>query len=434
MKRWAAFVLLAAGAVPSAAAEEITLRGALALAAARNVRVVTAQERARAAAERISEGRSPLFPQVTATASQSRQTRNLLAQGFTLPGRDPVIGPFDSFDARLRLTQTLFDAAAWSRLEAARTGRALSQAEEDLAREDALALAAALYLEARRAAQIAALNDTLWRQASDREGLSRTREQAGLGTELEVSQAESALALAQEARRNAASQALERRLDLAAALGIETDIQISTAEESVPLGPAPLRDEEIPAAIDKHPDVIRAQRLVEARAADQETARVERGPKLSGLADYGWSGQRADTSRPTYGYGVQASWPLTDGGHRRSRVEQAASGAREAQASLDDARRRARTKILSSRENLARARGLSEAREKDRAAARETLRVAQARRKLGSGSRWDVTTAASDAARAEDAFEEARANLILAQMDWARSLGVLTTWVEEDKQ
>src|SRR5262245_33239041 len=166
----------------------LSLGEALRIAQERHVEVVVAEERVKQAISRISQARSGLLPQLSATASQNRQTRNLIAVGIEIPGVNPLVGPFNSFDARLGLTQAIFDGAALERLRSARVGKALSLAEAEKTKQDVLALVATLYLEAKRAQESVSLTQSLLKQSEERLRLARSRLQLDLGTSFEVTQ------------------------------------------------------------------------------------------------------------------------------------------------------------------------------------------------------------------------------------------------------
>src|SRR5579872_2911130 len=73
----------------------LSFEEALRLAAERPANIVMAHERVQQAVARLGQTEANLLPQVTASASQSRQTRNLAAQGLNIPGLDPRLGPFN---------------------------------------------------------------------------------------------------------------------------------------------------------------------------------------------------------------------------------------------------------------------------------------------------------------------------------------------------
>src|SRR5581483_6489607 len=94
-----------------------------------------------------------LLPRLAASVQQSRVFKvNLEAQGFDipLPGFSPLIGPFNTFDARLQLAQSFFDLNAYYKARAGALNRKVAEFQERLAREEVAAAAALAYLEAQR--------------------------------------------------------------------------------------------------------------------------------------------------------------------------------------------------------------------------------------------------------------------------------------------
>jgi len=95
-------------------------------------------------AQRLQAG-SELLPHLDAGISQGRTGRmNLQAMGFKTP--DYLIGPFNTFDARFRLMQTIFDLSAFSRFQAGNTVVKVKQYEEEFARQKVILEASLAYL------------------------------------------------------------------------------------------------------------------------------------------------------------------------------------------------------------------------------------------------------------------------------------------------
>src|ERR1044071_6490746 len=70
----------------------------------------------------------------------------------TFPGiGSTFIGPFNNFDARARLVQSVFSLAAIRNYQAGKAGVRLAQLQEGLAREQVATFTALTYLEALRA-------------------------------------------------------------------------------------------------------------------------------------------------------------------------------------------------------------------------------------------------------------------------------------------
>jgi len=129
------------------------MKEAIALSLQSQVDVKLARARTEEARARAIQSASALLPQLIGTASQTRIYReNLAAMGFgAFPGIPPLIGPFNVFDARIRLTQELLDVGSLQTAGAARRTAEASSIREELVRVQMAAATALAYIEALRA-------------------------------------------------------------------------------------------------------------------------------------------------------------------------------------------------------------------------------------------------------------------------------------------
>ena len=96
---------------------------------------------------------SGLLPQVMGTVQEARVFKvNLEAQGFPgdSPLFSPLLGPFNSFDARLTLVQNILDFKSIYHYKLGQAKKRVAELDERLAREQVAAAAALVYLEAQR--------------------------------------------------------------------------------------------------------------------------------------------------------------------------------------------------------------------------------------------------------------------------------------------
>src|SRR6185437_8179926 len=144
----------AASAAGEKDGQPLTMAQAVQLAIQNNLTRKLADAASEEARGKTLEAAARLLPQVTGSVSQQRVFKtNLAAEGFTsfpLAGFNPVIGPYNSFDARLQLVQTLLDLNTFWVRQAARSSQEVARWQEQLAREQVAAAAALAYLEAQR--------------------------------------------------------------------------------------------------------------------------------------------------------------------------------------------------------------------------------------------------------------------------------------------
>src|SRR5206468_11301649 len=118
------------------AAPAVTLAAAVAGARASQVDVQLAAARTREAVQRVTQARSVLLPSFGGSAAWLDRTFNSRTFGLPFPG-PALVGPVRTIDARVRATQSLFDAASWVRIGGARQAVNASRAEQAEASETA---------------------------------------------------------------------------------------------------------------------------------------------------------------------------------------------------------------------------------------------------------------------------------------------------------
>lgn len=425
--------LLALGLASLARADEtaqplrLRLSEAIRLAQRRHVSVIVANERVQQALARLGQAGSTLLPQLSGSASETRQTKNLEASGITLPGNDPLVGPFNTFDARVKLTQTLFDAGAVQRLRAAKINRAMSLAQLRQAEQDAMALVAALYLDAQRAADALEPAQALLLQEQERLRLIDAQLAVGTGSPLDRAQAEAAVTERIHRWRAAVTQAIERRLDLGAALGFPDDRPIICVHEEAAVSqPAPTAREML-SAVDDRPDLEASRLLVRLRETERGAEWADALPTVAATADYGASGTTPSDFESTYAFGAQASVPIFEGGRRAFRMKEASSRVRESEASLDDAQRQAEAEVLSAIASVHQAQALVQAAEDATAVSSKQLALARHRLRTGLGSDFELTQAQTQMALSRDQQHEAFAAYDLAHVQLAHAMGRVET-------
>lgn len=396
-----------------------------------HIQILVANERVQQALSRITQARSVLYPQLEGNAYQTRQTINLQAYGIVVPvpGFETFVGPFNSFDARIRLSQTLFDAAALKRLQVARKGKQVSQAEREKTRQDVLALVANLYLDAQRTRERIPLIEALVRRDQTRLRIARSQNRVGLGSEYEITQAQAGLADSKSKLEQAKAQSRERELDLLAALGLPANTRLKFPATNGLIKKSPPEKNEIEQNVASHPDVRVAQKEVQQANAVRKSEVAEYFPKLTGTADYGVSGANPGNADDTYSYGGQLTIPIFQGRLRGAKVQEATSLIREKEDQLSDTRRQTLARALRSLASLRQTYSLLQAADAQMAQASQQLNLAREREQSGLGSELEVVEATANRAGAQDRKNEAVATYRLAWVTMAHSLGDMDSFL-----
>ena len=384
----------------------LTLGDAVRLAARQAPLAESARYRAEGSRARVTQRRAELLPNFSASALRTGRTFNTASFGISFPSapgqpplfdpRGEVAGPVTLTDLRARGSLDLLNLAAFARVRAARTAASASQLDADNAAETAASQAASAYLRALRAdAQLRArsADSTL---AADLLGIARSQLQAGTGTALDVTRAESQRAGVRAQLIAARSDRSRTRLDLLRALGLPLNVSLALADslDQMPTtDDTPNGDVATARALANRPDLRAAdQQLVAARQGIR-ALQAERLPSLSAFGDQGVIGQASNRLLPTYDWGIQLSLPLFDGFRREGRIEEQRAVAGEADVRRHDLRTQTEVEVRAALLDLTSAREQVDA-------ARERLRlteqeVSQTRERFaaGVGGNAEVITA-----------------------------------------
>jgi outer membrane protein TolC len=382
---------------------------------------------------RVREARAPLLPGFSATGSWVNQTLNKDAFGFqfpSLPGfpTGKRIGPFDLVDARLRVTQTLFDYAGIVRVRAARSQLAGVQADSGLAVESAVQATALAYLKTLRARAIVAARQADSALAAELVRLAQAQKDAEVGTAIDVTRARTQLVGAVGGLVLARNLEERARIDLARALGLEPDTPLEltdTLAAALPLAELPAaRDSLIALALERRPDLAAEQaRGFAARRAGSAIS-AERMPRVDLSANYGANGLSFGEAIATRLIALQVTVPILDGFRRESRQAEQQSVVRAADVRLAELRRQVAADVDAARLDLASA-------EQQQAIALDRLRLAQEeldqsreRFTAGVAGNIEVINAQLSFVRARDTDIDARFAAAVARVALARAVGV----------
>ncbi len=322
----------------SAAVSNLSLEQAIRLAMDNNMATLLAKEREREARGFQKESLADLLPNISGTAYQASITENLAALGFT-PGRFPgfnstFIGPFNNFDARVRLQQTIFSLSALRNYQAGKAGVRAAQMEEDLAREQVAVFTSLAYLESMRADRSVSAAQANVDLAQALLKLAQDQRDAGIATGVDVTRADTRLAQEQVRLSRTQTDAEQARLQLARIVGLPLESSFALSDPlRFTAETLPTVETAVATAEDNRAEVRVAATEVTVNGYETRAARAEQLPSLEFLGDYGVSGITPVTSAlPTRRYAVQLNVPIFNGGLTRGRIQVASS--REAQAEL----------------------------------------------------------------------------------------------------
>ena len=417
-------LLLAVGAYAQTAATPagLTLAQAVDQALKNNLQTNLAQERTTESRAQRGIGLSALLPNVSGAAYQMNLTENLAAQGLSastlhFPGLPAFLGPFDRFDARFQVMQSLFNLASIRRYQATRYGVELAEQQRRLAEQQVTTATTLAYIELLETGQSVAAaeaNVQLARQLLD---LATNQRNAGIATGLDVARAETRLAGQQVQLAQVRTNLDTARLNLLRIIRSPVSVQLSPAD-AMRFEPQPPLEagEAIGQALAGRLELSVASEQLRIAEAERGVAIGGWAPSVSAFGDYGSSGLKPnEVNLPTRSVGIRIDVPIFDGGRTRSEVQVATSRVRQAEMQLSDLRAAVEKDVRQALDNLATREDQMRAAQKNLDLAQRELSLAQDRFQNGVADNIEVTTA-------QTALEDARQIAVssLAQFNIAR--------------
>ena len=421
----AAAAILLATARARAAGTPVGLRDAVTAAIGSRLDSVVAGERSAQARARALQAVSGLLPQLTTTLSESRTYKvNLAAQGFDFPGFPSLLGPFTTFDARLRLTQKLFDPAAARHAQAGKASARAANAEERAAREQVAAAAALAYLEALRAQRAVAAARADKKVAGGLLSLARDRKEQGAATGLDIVRAQARDADEDAAVLRAEVAEREAQLMLKRVAGWPYDRELTLTDDfTAVLSSAPPLDAALSAALSGRAEIAAAEERARAEDLSAKAAFDDRLPAVVLTGDYAKSGALPSDARSVGAIGGALSVPLFSGGLLKGRQQEAESRRREALAALEDARRQVEFDVRTALERLAESAEEERAAELSLGLGERELAMVQDRYASGVGASIDLIVAQAQLARARSAAVTSLARYHSSRVNYAAAIG-----------
>jgi outer membrane protein TolC len=283
---------------------------------------------------------SRLLPNLNGTLSESRQVVNLEAFGFPLNGQfPPVVGPFNVFDARVFLSQSVVDLQALNNTRAEVHNVAASRYALKSARDLVVLVAANLYLEtiaaSARAESARAQRDTseaLFNQATD-------LRQSGIVAGIEVIRAQVRLATDRQRVTSAENDFQKTKLQLARVIGLPLGQEFMLSQD-IPYVPVPelSLQEALDRAYKDRPDYLAAQERARVAEARRAAALGEGLPSVQVNANYGAIGLTVGSARSTYTIVGALNVPIFEGGRLRGRLMETDADVRQRRAEVEDVR------------------------------------------------------------------------------------------------
>jgi outer membrane protein TolC len=335
------------GGVPSgelsATPIKITVIESIARALQHNLGLLTAEQNVGKAEGARWRFVSELLPNVNGRVSETRQTLNLAAFGFSGGPGSPfgdiptIVGPFNVFDARVFLTQSVFDVTAINNARAETHNLEAAKLSSKSARDFVIHVAANFYVQALAASARADAARTQQETARTLHQQAIDLKEGGIIAGIDVLRAEVQLGAQTQRTTNAVNEFEKAKLTLARLMGLPLGQQfvLDPALPDLPIPDLSL-DAAVSLAYATRPDYKAALERVNAAEATRRAVVGELLPSVKVDANYGEIGLSPSDARPTFAVTGAVNVPIFNGGRSKGRLLEADAEIRSRRTEADD--------------------------------------------------------------------------------------------------
>ncbi len=419
-----------AGVLKQPFSGKLSLREAVERGLAYNLGTVGLNTAVRQSQGQARVARSALLPNLNGALRETVQQQNLSALGvrinIPIPGFSfpSVVGPFNYFDLRATLTQTVADMTALNNYKSIRE---VQRANELLARDarDLVVLAVGgAYLqvisaEARVNSAMAQLDTAraLYQQTLDRRNV-------GFSAQIDVNRALVQRETQQQRIATLRNDFAKQKINLARLTGLPpTDAYEITDKVPFVAGPNVTLEEALRQALEDRADLKAADAQVRAAEKSKAAARSERLPSVAFSADYGAIGTNPAQSHGTFTVVGTLRFPIWQGGKTEGDIEQADAALEQRRAELEDSRGRVESDVRAAFLDLEAAANQVRLAESNRGVARQTLELTKQRFEAGITDSVEVVQSQEAAAGSDLDYISAVFAHNLAKLTLARAAG-----------
>jgi outer membrane protein TolC len=305
-----------------------------------NLGVLLAEEGANGATGARTVALSGLLPHFSGSVSEARRKTNLEAFGFPLREEFPrIVGPFNVFDARVFVSQTVLDMSAINEFRAAEHSLTAAKHSFRSARDLVVLVAANVYLQTLAAGARADTARAQLETATTLHQQAINLRAGGLVAGIDVVRAEVRLSTERQRVTAATNEYEKSKLQLARVIGLPVG-QSFTLSQEIPFVPVPemTLEEALERAYRGRPDYLAALERVQAAEASRKAVQGEALPSLRLTADYGAIGLHWSDALPTFNVVGEVKVPIFEGGRMQGRLAESDAELRTRRAEADDAR------------------------------------------------------------------------------------------------
>lgn len=374
--------------------------------------------------------RSSLLPNLNGSLREAVQQTNLRAMGVRFNSPFPgvsipsIVGPFNYFDLRATLTQTVMDFTA---LHNYRSAQELVKANDAAMRDarDLVAFAVSgAYLQVIAAAARIQSAEAQLETAQALFKQTQDRRTVGLSAQVDVNRSRVELQTQQQRLMTLRNDLAKQKINLARLVGVPLNGAYEITDD-IPYSPAPdlPLDQALKQAFESRSDLESSAAQVRAAERTKSSARAERLPSLSFSADYGAIGTNPAQSHGTFAVVGTLNIPIWQGGRAEGSIQQANAALGQRQAELEDMRGRIEADVRSAFLDLETTSNQIDVARNNRDVARETLNLTRQRFEAGIADSVELVQAQESVVSADLDYVTNVFAHNLAKVSLARAIG-----------
>jgi outer membrane protein TolC len=395
-----------------------------------NLGAVGMAQAVRQASGQSKIARSALLPNISGYLQDTEEQTNLAAfglrfklspsSGFSIP---TIVGPFNYFDLRAQLTQSVYDLTARNNYRASQETLRASEFSVDDARDLVVLAVGGAYLQV-IAAQ--ARVDSARAQLDTANALyQQTLQQFQFGRvpQLDVNRSKVEVLTQQQRLSSLQNDANKQKVNLARLTGLPPT-ELYAISDDIPFSPAPplVFEDALKQALAQRSDLKAAQAQVRAAEREQAAAHAEHLPSLAASANYGDIGTSPE-SHGTFSAVATLNIPIWAGGRVSGDIEQAQAALAQRQAELDDLKGQIGADIRNAFSDLQAASSQVDVAQQNLEVTRQTLDQTRQRLEAGVSNNVELVQSQESVADAELDYINSVFAHNVAKLNLARAMG-----------
>jgi outer membrane protein TolC len=373
--------------------------------------------------------RSALLPNIVGDVNATRQTVNLGSFGFTFPSIagfeiPDVVGPFNNFDVRARVSLSVFDRTAWNNFHAAEATVRADELSVTDARELIVLGVAGAYLQV---VAVGARLDSARAQLETANALyeqNAARRRVGIAAQLDVSRSQVQALTQQQRMISLQNDFAKQKINLARMVGLPPTEQYMLSDTIFYKAAPPIAlDELLRLSRERRADLKAAGAQVEAAEKALAAAHAARLPTLQVNADLGAIGASPAEVKKTYSVAAAVRVPVWLGGRTDGQIQQAEAALAQRRAERDDLSSQIEGDVRKANLDLQAVTAQVDVADRNRQVAREALNLTRQRFDAGVSDSVEVIQAQEALSSAELDYINSLFAHNVAKLNVARMIG-----------